>query len=90
MLLDAIFGPEQFFSEVAWKRWSAHGDAKRFGAVHDVLLFYGKTQQATFNKQYTPHDDDYVRERFNSLMLTVGDGRSRTLSAQTRCREKGQ
>jgi site-specific DNA-methyltransferase (adenine-specific) len=64
LLLDAIFGPQHFFSEIVWKRWSAHGDAKRYGAVHDSILFYGKTAKAKFNKQYVPHDEDYVRERF--------------------------
>jgi Adenine specific DNA methylase Mod len=72
VLLDAIFGPQQFFSEVVWKRWSAHGDAKRLGAVHDALLFYGKTPRATFNKQYTAYDDAYVQERFK---FTDPDGR---------------
>jgi site-specific DNA-methyltransferase (adenine-specific) len=64
LLLDAIFGPQLFFSEIVWKRWSAHGDAKRYGAVHDVILYYGKTTKAKFNKQFMPHDDVYVRERF--------------------------
>jgi site-specific DNA-methyltransferase (adenine-specific) len=72
IVLDAVFGPECFLSEISWKRWSAHGDAKRFGAVHDVLLFFGKTAAATFNKQYVPYDEAYVRDRFK---FTDPDGR---------------
>lgn len=64
IVLDALFGPEQFLAEVTWKRWSAHGDAKRFGSVHDVLLYYGKTRRATFNKQFARYDPAYVRDRF--------------------------
>ena len=41
MLLDAVFGPERFLSEIIWKRTSAHSSAKRYGPVHDVILFYG-------------------------------------------------
>ena len=43
LLLDAIFGPEHFRNEVIWKRTSAHSSAKRYGPVHDVVLFYSKT-----------------------------------------------
>jgi site-specific DNA-methyltransferase (adenine-specific) len=64
LLMDAIFGPQQFFAEIVWQRWSAHGDARRYGAVHDVLLFYGKTQNATFNKQFVPYDKEYIRTRY--------------------------
>jgi DNA modification methylase len=64
LLLDAVFGPQQFINEIAWKRWSAHPDAKRFGAVHDIILFYGKSANFKFNKQLVPYDPEYVRERF--------------------------
>jgi len=40
ILLDAVFGPESFRNEIIWKRSSAHNSAKRYGPVHDVLLFY--------------------------------------------------
>ncbi len=72
VILDTIFGPEQFISEIVWKRWSAHGNSGRYGAVHDVILFYGKTQQVTFNKQFIPYDDEYIRTRFK---FADADGR---------------
>src|SRR5664279_4858981 len=41
LLMDAVFGPENFHSEVIWKRTSGHSDAKRqFGNQTDSLLFY--------------------------------------------------
>jgi site-specific DNA-methyltransferase (adenine-specific) len=64
VILDAIFGPENFFAEIVWKRWSAHGDAKRYGAVHDVILYFGKTPSAIFNKQFVQYDAEYLRDRF--------------------------
>lgn len=42
ILLDAVFGPKGFRNEIVWKRTSAHNDAKRFGRIHDVLLYYVK------------------------------------------------
>ena len=64
ILLDAIFGVENFRSEIIWKRYGAHSDAKDYGAVHDVILFFGKNASITFNKQYQQYDQAYVEERF--------------------------
>ena len=44
IVLDAIFGLRGFRSEIIWKRTHAHGSAKRYGPVHDTLLFYTKTR----------------------------------------------
>lgn len=39
-LLDEVFGPDSFLSQVVWKRTSAHSDSSTYGAVYDVLIFY--------------------------------------------------
>jgi len=58
ILLDMIFGPENFVNEIGWKRSDAHSDAKQgskhFGRVHDVILFYSKTGNYKFNSLYVP------------------------------------
>jgi len=41
ILLDGIFGKENFRNEIIWKRTSAHSSTKGYGAVHDVILFLG-------------------------------------------------
>jgi len=64
MMLDAIFGPENFLSEIIWKRQSAHSDAKRYGSVHDTLLFYGKTSDVSWNQLFQAYDDDYVSQYY--------------------------
>src|SRR5205814_5949022 len=33
MLMDAVFGPGQFSSEIIWKRYGAHSNSMRYGAV---------------------------------------------------------
>jgi adenine specific DNA methylase Mod len=67
MLLDSIFGPQHFVNEIVWKRSDAKGDAgqgaKHFGRVNDVLLFYAKGSDHTFNALYGTLDPGYV-ERF--------------------------
>jgi len=61
VVLDSIFGKENFKNEISWKRTSAHNDAKtKFGDVTDIILFYTKSNRYTFNVQYTKHDEEYV------------------------------
>lgn len=67
MLLDAIFGGDRFLAELVWKRYGAHGNSTRYGAVHDVILFYGKGSAVTFNKQFVPYAEDYARDRFRHV-----------------------
>lgn len=72
LILDAIFGPENFVNEVIWQRTATKGDAvRKFGAVHDVLLVYSRSATHTFNVVYVEKDDNY-RNRFS---LDDGDGR---------------
>jgi DNA modification methylase len=65
ILMDAIFGPQNFLNEIVWKRSDAKGDtgqgAKHFGRVNDTLLFYAKSAgKHTFNPLFVPLADDYV------------------------------
>lgn len=64
VLSDSIFSPQNFRNEITWKRTTAHSDSRRFGSVGDVLLFYAKSDQATWNTQYTAHSDEYIRTRY--------------------------
>ncbi len=64
LVLDAIFGPENFRNEVIWKRTTAHSDSKRAGRIHDVLLFYAKSEEHVWNKVYQPYDEDYVAKYY--------------------------
>lgn len=58
VVMDTIWGPKNFRNELIWQRTRAHNDRKltRYGAVHDVLLFYTKSDQWTFNLQFTKRD----------------------------------
>ncbi|HEV2200161.1 MAG TPA: DNA methyltransferase [Bryobacteraceae bacterium] len=64
ILIDSIFGATNFKSEIVWKRTSAHSSAKRYGPVHDVILFYGASDAMHWIGGYQAYDDEYVRQRF--------------------------
>ena len=68
LLMDAIFGVERYVNEIIWQRTSAHGNATRkFAAVHDILLFYSKSERVIWNQLYTPYSAAYVAEHFVHL-----------------------
>ena len=60
LLLDGVFGGDKFQSEVIWKRTSAHSAAKRWGDVHDVILFYSKSEKYGWNHVLLPHTSEYA------------------------------
>lgn len=60
IVLDTIFGPQNFRSEIVWKRTSGHSDAIGFGSVHDTILFYSKTENPTWNAIYQPYEQEYM------------------------------
>jgi DNA modification methylase len=66
-LLDAIFGPTAFKNEIIWKRTSAHSSANRYGAVHDVLLFYAKSEKHIWNQQFSTFGDRYLKEFYTHV-----------------------
>lgn len=67
LVLDRIFGAEHFQSEIIWKRTSAHSDAKRYGRVHDTILFYSKSDRWTWNEQYMPYDESYLDSHYKRV-----------------------
>src|SRR3972149_3143166 len=64
IILDTIFGTENFHSEIIWKRTSAHSDSKTLGNTHDAILFYSKTKDFIWNKQYQPYDESYIKSHY--------------------------
>ena len=55
VLMDAIFGRSNHKNDIVWyyRKWT--NNARSFQRNHDILLFYTKSNEYTFNKQY--HDD---------------------------------
>lgn len=72
LLLDAVFGPENFRNEIIWKRTSAHSSAKRFAPVHDVILYYGRTSKVLWNSAREEYEDAYLDKYYR---FDDGDGR---------------
>lgn len=64
IVLDGVFGKENFHSEIIWKRTSAHSDAKGYASVHDTIFYYNKGEACTWHPQYEPYTDEYISTHF--------------------------
>lgn len=64
VLLDGIFGARNFRNEVVWRRTGAHGRAKRWGPIHDVILFYSRMDSYRWNRVFQPLDATYVDKHY--------------------------
>ena len=64
LMLDSIFGKQNFRNEIIWhyKKWSNSG--KMFQRNHDTILFYAKdAEQMKFNKLFGALTKDQIRIR---------------------------
>ncbi|MGA9060994.1 MAG: DNA methyltransferase [Terracidiphilus sp.] len=64
ILMDAVFWPQFFRNEIIWKRTTSHSDAKRFGSVHDTILFFAKGGTPKWETQYQPHSEEYIQQYY--------------------------
>jgi site-specific DNA-methyltransferase (adenine-specific) len=65
MILDGIFGAENFRNEIIWKRTTAHSDSKtKFSHVTDTIFFYHRSKQSKWNPLYKQHDESYLKSHY--------------------------
>ncbi len=76
MLMDAVFGPAYFRSEIVWKRSTAHSDTKQgrrqHGRLHDIILLYTKTDEWVWNPLYTQYDSAYLESKYSYVEQSTG------------------
>jgi site-specific DNA-methyltransferase (adenine-specific) len=73
IMLDQIFGQNQFQTEIIWRRTNAKGLAFRsFPNDHDSVFYYTKSDDYAFNRQYLPHDEEYVKDFYKQVEPETG------------------
>ena len=91
VLMDSVFGKEQFRTEIVWKRTSAHSDTRQgrrqHGRIHDTIFYYTKGRDWTWNPIYTDYDRDYVDEFYRHT--EPGSGRRYQMGDLTAARPGG-
>ncbi|CAN91992.1 hypothetical protein sce1834 [Sorangium cellulosum So ce56] len=81
LVLDAIFGPDNFRNEIVWQRSTAKNDPSRYGRCHDIIFFYTKSQEFYWDTQYSPFQDYSVEKNYTAV--EEGTGRRYRLSDLT-------
>lgn len=82
-ICDEIFGGSNFVNEIIWRRAFGHSDSSRYGIIHDVILYYSKSDHRIWNPQLQPADKEYIdtffdqydperKERYQRLSLSAG------------------
>ena len=68
MCMDAVFGAGNFRNEIVWRRYGSHNDASRkYGQVHDTILFYSKSNKYTWtDKVREPYDPEYLKTAYRN------------------------
>jgi DNA modification methylase len=73
-VLDEVFGEENFINEIVWKRINAKGNVQRkWGEVHESILFYAKEREHFIWNQVTRGlDTKYVQEMYRFVEKDTG------------------
>ena len=71
LLLDGVFGAENFRNEIIWKRTTAHSSAKRFAPIHDTIFYYQKSSARIWIEGRTSYDEAYLNKYYR---FDDGDG----------------
>jgi site-specific DNA-methyltransferase (adenine-specific) len=64
IVMDRIFGQKNFRNEIIWRRTGAHNKSEKWGPVHDVLLYYTKSERYIWNHPKQPYMTGHVRKYF--------------------------
>ena len=66
IVLDTVFGKENFRNEIVWRRTGSHNNSQRFGSIHDTILYYSVSNEFTWNGIKRPYMKGHVKEHFVS------------------------
>lgn len=94
LVLDGIFGIENFRNEIIWRRTGSHNSKKIYGPIHDTILFYTRSEHYTFDVVKRPYMAGHVNGRYTkdptSGKLKFTSGGNVMTGADKRTGESGQ
>ena len=68
IVLDGVFGKENYRNEIIWKRTTAKSQTfRKFPNNHDTILFYAKSAEPIFVSQFVPHSDERIEKHYYSI-----------------------
>src|SRR6266849_3786851 len=86
-VLDEVFGANNFLNEIVWQRTNAHNiNPKYFLRVHDIILFYAKSQKYTWKAQFTEYSPEQIKRYKPDENGRLYTGQDLTMSSTSRTR----
>ena len=76
IILDSIFGIDQYRNEIIWRNAGSHNSMRSFGPIHQDIHLYSKTDEYKFNAIRRP----YMRGHVESRYTKQSDGRMKFTS----------
>ena len=67
ILMDEIFGEDNFRNEIIWKRSTAHNDSTGFANLHDCIFYYSKSSELYFDTPMVPYSQEYIERYYNKV-----------------------
>ncbi|MFN5309420.1 MAG: site-specific DNA-methyltransferase [Candidatus Kapaibacterium sp.] len=69
IILDEIFGYENFRNEIVWRRMTPSGFKGKYdiGNSHDVIFRYSKSNNYLYNPIKIAYSEEYIKERFSKV-----------------------
>ena len=67
VMLDEVFGENNFQNEIVWRRHFSHNDPKKFGCVHDVIFYYVGGKTFSWNQQHVAHSESYIKSHYSNV-----------------------
>ena len=64
VILDDIFGKENFVNEIIWQRTGAQNNPGQFGTNYDQIYLYQKSNNRIWNEQYEAYDEEHLDTYF--------------------------
>ena len=74
LVMDSIFCASggDYKNEIIWRRHYSHNDGNKFGCVHDIILFYTKTDEYIYNRQTISYDEEYINKNYKEIDHKTG------------------
>ncbi|WP_302458529.1 site-specific DNA-methyltransferase [Mediterranea massiliensis] len=65
ILMDEVFGEDNFRNEIVWKRSTAHNDSTGYANLHDCIFYYSKSSDLYFDIPMVPYTQEYIERYYN-------------------------
>jgi site-specific DNA-methyltransferase (adenine-specific) len=64
VILDEVFGEQNFRNEIIWRNTNTHNKAETFGQIHQSVFLFTRSSRFLFHKTFRPRFRKYVQAHY--------------------------